>query len=617
MAENVNIVIKAFDKTKPAFNGVTKALSGITSAVFSMRSALVVLGGAAGFGYMVKASIDATDTLKKTADKIGTTTEALSALRYAAEISGVATNTLDMAMQRFTRRTAEAAKGTGEAKSALKELGIDARKLQRLSLDQQMLVLSDAFSGVGSEADKVRLAFKLFDSEGVALVNTLSLGSKGLEDLFGRAKALGIVMSSNAAGGVEKAKDALHDLFSIGKGLRDQFVAALAPAIKHVAERFINFFMVLNQTPDGIQLWAKDLAKGFIDATISIAKSIKSILSGISNAYNFMQKKINDFRTFLAKDEIQGVTDQVNMLGEAVVALRKGHALSLKMTGQLMFGGIGRDLQSVTLAWEDAMYRLEIAKGNLTRITPADEINMGSIIDIPALEAEAAELKGIIDNVFTYVPKENTILEQTNLFKDAFEEWRLSIPDLNESLKSLSNQGLNGLTDALTAGVTGAANFADAIKSMAKSVVDSLIKMLIQKYIVDAAFGFITTAIGNTQAGINSSAGYSAGMGDPFASGFGGKAIGGSVQRGQPYMVGERGTEMFIPNQSGSIVPNDRLGGGGSVVVNQTINVSTGVQQTVRAEIATLMPQIANAAKSAVADARMRGGSYSKSLVGA
>jgi hypothetical protein len=75
--------------------------------------------------------------------------------------------------------------------------------------------------------------------------------------------------------------------------------------------------------------------------------------------------------------------------------------------------------------------------------------------------------------------------------------------------------------------------------------------------------------------------------------------------------------EMFIPNQSGSIVSNDKLNGGGGVVVNQTINVTTGVQQTVRAEIATLMPQIANAAKSAVADAKMRGGSYSKMLVGA
>ena len=90
------------------------------------------------------------------------------------------------------------------------------------------------------------------------------------------------------------------------------------------------------------------------------------------------------------------------------------------------------------------------------------------------------------------------------------------------------------------------------------------------------------------------------------------------MQSGQPYMVGERGPELFVPNSQGSIVPNKRMGGdSGSIVINQTINVTTGVQQTVRAEIANLMPQIANAAKSAVADARMRGGSYSKSLVGA
>jgi hypothetical protein len=38
------------------------------------------------------------------------------------------------------------------------------------------------------------------------------------------------------------------------------------------------------------------------------------------------------------------------------------------------------------------------------------------------------------------------------------------------------------------------------------------------------------------------------------------------------------------------------------------------VQQTVRAEILTLMPQIANAAKAAVADAKLRGGSYAAAL---
>ena len=53
-----------------------------------------------------------------------------------------------------------------------------------------------------------------------------------------------------------------------------------------------------------------------------------------------------------------------------------------------------------------------------------------------------------------------------------------------------------------------------------------------------------------------------------FAKGLTGKAIGGPVQSGQPYMVGERGPEMFVPNQSGSIVPNKKMGGGVTVINN-------------------------------------------------
>jgi hypothetical protein len=47
------------------------------------------------------------------------------------------------------------------------------------------------------------------------------------------------------------------------------------------------------------------------------------------------------------------------------------------------------------------------------------------------------------------------------------------------------------------------------------------------------------------------------------------------------------------------------------------LNVTTGIQSTVRAEIASLMPQIAQAAKGAVADARVRGGNFSRAMVGA
>ena len=48
------------------------------------------------------------------------------------------------------------------------------------------------------------------------------------------------------------------------------------------------------------------------------------------------------------------------------------------------------------------------------------------------------------------------------------------------------------------------------------------------------------------------------------------KAAGGSVMGGTPYVVGEKGPELFVPGRSGTIVPNNQLGGGGAtnVVVN-------------------------------------------------
>jgi len=69
------------------------------------------------------------------------------------------------------------------------------------------------------------------------------------------------------------------------------------------------------------------------------------------------------------------------------------------------------------------------------------------------------------------------------------------------------------------------------------------------------------------------------------------------------------------PNET--VIDHTKGQAANGVVVNQTINVTTGVQSTVRAEIVQLMPQIAEAAKGAVADARVRGGNFSRAMVGA
>jgi hypothetical protein len=93
---------------------------------------------------------------------------------------------------------------------------------------------------------------------------------------------------------------------------------------------------------------------------------------------------------------------------------------------------------------------------------------------------------------------------------------------------------------------------------------------------------------------------------------FGGpRALGGPVEAGSAYLVGEQGPELFMPNESGRIIPNGQTGG---TVVNQTIQISVGVAQTVRAEIAALMPAIKRQTVDAVADARMRGGSFAAAM---
>jgi len=78
---------------------------------------------------------------------------------------------------------------------------------------------------------------------------------------------------------------------------------------------------------------------------------------------------------------------------------------------------------------------------------------------------------------------------------------------------------------------------------------------------------------------------------------FGGRASGGSVQKGQPYMVGERGAELFIPNQSGQITQSARGTGGGQTTVNFNINTvdASGFEELLIRSRGTITQLINNA----------------------
>ncbi len=96
-------------------------------------------------------------------------------------------------------------------------------------------------------------------------------------------------------------------------------------------------------------------------------------------------------------------------------------------------------------------------------------------------------------------------------------------------------------------------------------------------------------------------------------------ASGGTVQQGKPTLVGERGPELFVPNSAGAIKTNADTkqmvgGGGGGINVTQNLNFAVGVTNTVRAEVMNMLPAIQQSTVQAVAEAKQRGGKFSKAF---
>jgi hypothetical protein len=610
MAENTKIIISAIDNTKKGFTSVGRALGGLTKSIFSMRTALVGVAGAAGFGLLVRSSLNATDSLAKTASKIGTTTEALSGLRFAAEITGVATTTMDMALQRFTRRTAEAAKGTGEAKGAIRELGINAQELNRMPLDKRMLVLADAFSNVQSESDRLRLAFKLFDSEGAALVNTLSLGRDGLSELLGEARALGVVMSSSAAKGVENATDSLTKLKAITKGLRDQFVAALAPAIESLTTQFTDFFKEIAEKKGGVEQFAKDMAKAFLNATLAVVESLDTILTNVGKTFDAFKSNISEFQRVAQKIDLKGFEQQAVRLQEALdIIFHEDRELTLPERLKAGLDKANPSVLEITRRFMEVQEQIaEVEAKMQSGLTPID---LSNVIDVEQFRKKINSLIAIIDGGGDGKGLTDTVTESVSKIRQTFLDWQDSLGDVDLALQDVAKKGMNQFTDAFTDAITGAKNFASAMKDMAKSVVDSLIKMLVQYYITKPLFDAITGSFGGqSSSNIEGSANF---VGPTLPSLNGGGFTGYGSRSGG---VDGKGGFPAILHPNETIIDHTK-GQSSGVVVQQTINVTTGVQQTIRAEIVQLMPQIAQAAKGAVADARLRGGNFSKAMAGA
>ena len=149
------------------------------------------------------------DALAKTSSKLGINVEKLQQYQFAANLAGVKTEALNVGLQRFLRRTAEARQGTGVLKREFDALGIalvDSLGNVRQGAD----VFEDYLASISKTADKqeqLRLAFAAFDTEGVALVNLAKQGRDAFAEQRAEAERLGLVLSAGLLRSYEEIND--------------------------------------------------------------------------------------------------------------------------------------------------------------------------------------------------------------------------------------------------------------------------------------------------------------------------------------------------------------------------------------------------------------------------
>jgi DNA-binding Xre family transcriptional regulator len=559
-AEQLNIILAAKDKEfakAMAANSrriekfaqkANKDLSGAGDMFGKLAVAAQGLAAVAVFQQLatsVKAAADRMGDLADAADSIGITTTALQELRYAAQMSGIQQDTLQQALVVLSKNLGDAAGGGSAAKDSLQALGLSATDLASVPLPNALEMIANKIAAVENPMQRATLAADLFGKSGVKMINMLSEGSDGLAKMREEAQSLGVVIDEDIIRQAADAGDKLDAMSSVISANLSVALINLAPILIETAQAIAGLTAAANDFLFG----QMNADRAFVSAT-EYAKGLKG--------------------------EVQEVADAYSEVGKTQAALARVRDYE---------ANVASIPDSSILANAEAA--AEAAKANLVAVTNAHKD-----------QTEVIELETIVIEDNTKAQGRSTAARQKSTA--AMDAYRAQVEALGLTLsefESISSTIQSSMENSFMGIVDGTMSAKDAFRSMAADIIKELYRVLVVQRLVGS---FATATTGGS--------GLLGAIGNALK--ITGSASGGALMAGQPSVVGEHGRELFVPSSAGRVlsVPQAKaaVNGGGGVTVVQNINVSTGVQQTVRAEIKSLMPQIADSAKAAVFDAQRR-----------
>ncbi len=622
-AEQLNIILTAKDKAFAAamdknakrvanFAKTANKDLSIASVGFDKlagaAAAFITVSAIQQLGVAVRDAANKMGDLIDASEAIGITTDALQELQYAAQLSGVSADVLQSSLQKLTKNLGDAAMGGTAAKQSFDALGLSGAALAAVPVDQALAMIADKLAAVENPAQRATLATDIFGKSGLAMVNMLADGAAGLEAMAAEAQKMGVVINRDVIYGAAEAADKLDVLSMVVSANLTQALISLTPVILAAAQGIASLSAAANE-----MLFSQVNATNQLKAAADMAKGYGNQVNVVTEAYTAYgnavrkgtqaeidaaaQALISAANTKSASDaKVKAIVTEIHAIGSNNDAMREQIALEGLSTEERIRATAAQlkaaDVEKLTaLAKQGNITLTQSQIDGINKLaTQHEELYISLEM---AKTAQKGANKGMSDAAISALKAKDALA----IYKGQVEELGLTLTEF-ESISGTIQSSMEGAFMGIVDGTTSAK---DAFKSMAADIIKELYRVLVVQRMVGQ--------VASATSGGSGILGFIGG-----ALGIGGKAAGGPLQAGQPSVVGEHGRELFVPSSAGRVlsVPQSKaaVGGGGSVTVMQTINVSTGVQQTVRAEIKSLMPQIADSAKAAVLDARRRGGSY-------
>ena len=560
MAQKLNIDIVAKDKSKQALTGVRGGLDRLKKSVFSLQSAFIGLGAGLAIKSLVNTGKQIEGLQVRLKFLFGTAQEGAKAFDEMAKFA---------ARVPFSLEEIQAGSGV------LAVVSKDAKELANL-----MEITGNVAAVTGLDFKTTAEQIQRSMSAGISAADLFR--DRGVKSMLG--------FKAGAVVSVEETAEAFTKIFGKGGkfgGATDELAKTFEGTLSMIGDKFFNFkrtlldagfFAELKSQFGDLNIFFEENAKTFDELAISIGRNLADGLIVAAKAVKLLADNFRDLQS---------------VLGIVLVAL----------------GGVLKIIVGAALIIDDINKRFD----KLAGVTEKIKVNLNALYDdmpqaLKEVKKEAEEidtfLRSYENELGIKIPSatEKAISKFREMNDGAIQDFEKKMSNIKMTIAEGINNGITTMSQGIARAVVFGEKLSDTLKNMAQQFLSKIISQLIEVVArkgVELAIEKLITNEKRKQAALSSVSGGGS-IFSAFGSFFGGgkKASGGAVSKGQPYMVGEQGAELFVPNQSGQIQQNARGGSvGGSTTVNFNINAvdASGFEELLVRSRGTITQLINNA----------------------